>query len=80
VVVIQRFTIELRDERIDNIGWFVLGMLSKLFIRKSTKRNEFPFVEALVLYQKQIIREMFLFLNEFRNENPLDLMRMLLNR
>jgi hypothetical protein len=32
------------------------GMLSKLFVRKSlTKRNEFPFVEALGLYQKQII-------------------------
>jgi hypothetical protein len=32
-------------------------MLSKLFIRKSLmKHNEFPFVEALGLYQKQIIR------------------------
>jgi hypothetical protein len=32
-------------------------MLSKLFVRKSlTKRNEIPFVEALGLYQKQIIR------------------------
>jgi hypothetical protein len=50
-------------------------MPSKLFVRKSlTKRNEFPFVEALS------VTEMFPFLNEFRNENPLDLMRMLPNR
>jgi hypothetical protein len=59
-----------------------LGMLSKLFVRKSlTKRNEFPFVEALGLYQQQIICYRNVpFLNEFRNENLLDLMRMLLNR
>jgi hypothetical protein len=57
-------------------------MLSKLFVRKSqTKHNKFLFVKALGLYQKQIIRYRNVsFLNEFRNENPFDLMRMLRNR
>jgi hypothetical protein len=43
-------------------------------------RNKFPFVEALGLYQKQIIRFRYVSLNEFRNKNPIDLMRMLPNR
>jgi hypothetical protein len=35
-----------RESILISIG--ILGMLSKLFVRKSlTKRNEFPFVEAL---------------------------------
>jgi hypothetical protein len=51
-----------------------LGCSPNYSLEKSlrTKRNEF--VEALGLYQKQIIRtEMFPFLNEFHNENPLEL-------
>jgi hypothetical protein len=41
--------------------------------------SKFPFVEALGLYQKQIIRYRNFSLNEFRKDNPLDLMRMLPN-
>jgi hypothetical protein len=69
-------------KKIDFFTGVYLGMLSKLFIRKSlTKRNEFPFVEALGLFirNKLSVAEMFPFLNEFRNENLLDLMRMLPN-
>jgi hypothetical protein len=48
-----------------------LGMLSKLFVRKSlTKRSEFLFVEVLGLGNKLSVSEIFSFLNKFRNKNP----------